>query len=71
MSKNTRTLEEMITEHYGERGTPKREKLERGYLKFKAKYLRDLEDYKGEFTELPPFPTKEEGSIDEAFPKGT
>ena len=62
----------MITEHYGERGTPKREKLERGYLKFKTKYLRELENYKGEFIELPPIiPSDEISLVDETFPKGT
>lgn len=33
--KNIRTLEEFKDKHYGKRGTPKREKLEKGYNEFK------------------------------------
>ena len=32
--KNSRTLEEFKTQHYGKKGTPKRDKLEKGYLEF-------------------------------------
>ena len=33
--KNIRTLEEFTTEHYGKKGTPKRDKLDKGYVEFK------------------------------------
>ncbi len=32
---NTRTLNEFIDDHFGERGNPKREKFEKGYETFK------------------------------------
>jgi hypothetical protein len=32
---NTVTLEQFKEKHYGKRGTAKRDKLEKGYLKFK------------------------------------
>ena len=37
--KNIRTLEEFTTEHYGKKGTPKRDKLEKGYTEFKLGIL--------------------------------
>jgi HTH-type transcriptional regulator/antitoxin HipB len=33
--KNTKTLEEFTTEHYGKKGTSKRDNLEKGYAEFK------------------------------------
>ena len=33
--KNIRTLEEFKDKHYGKKGTPKRDKLEKGYNEFK------------------------------------
>lgn len=37
--KNIRTLEEFTTEHYGKKGTAKRDKLEKGYAEFKLGVL--------------------------------
>ena len=37
--KNIRTLEEFTTEHYGKKGTPKRDKLDKGYAEFKLGVL--------------------------------
>jgi HTH-type transcriptional regulator/antitoxin HipB len=37
--KNPKTLGEFVEEHYGKRGTPKREKLEKGYEAFKLGFL--------------------------------
>jgi len=34
------TLDQFIEEHYGKVGTPKRDKLEKGYEKFKKQYLK-------------------------------
>jgi len=36
------TLDEFIEMHYGKKGTPKRDKLEAGYQKFKNKALKKL-----------------------------
>ncbi len=36
------TLDEFIEKHYGKIGTPKRDKLEVGYQKFKNKILKKL-----------------------------
>lgn len=36
------TLDEFIQEHYGKVGTPKRDKFEAGYQKFKNKVLKKL-----------------------------
>lgn len=33
--KNIRTLEEFTSKHFGKKGTPKRDKLEKGYTEFK------------------------------------
>ena len=53
MNENLRTLDDLITERYGERGTPNRERFERGKQKFKAEYLREMKTYKGEFVPIP------------------
>lgn len=53
MSNNLRTLADLITELYGERGTPNRERFERGSRKFKAEYLRDMKTYRGKFVRIP------------------
>ncbi|MGI8642099.1 MAG: helix-turn-helix domain-containing protein [Pyrinomonadaceae bacterium] len=36
---NTKTLDRFVDEEYGKRGTPKREKLEKGYEQFKLGVL--------------------------------
>lgn len=36
---NIKTLDQFVDEQYGKRGTPKREKLEKGYEEFKLGYL--------------------------------
>jgi HTH-type transcriptional regulator / antitoxin HipB len=36
---NLKTLDELVEEQYGELGTPKREKFEKGYESFKLGYL--------------------------------
>ncbi|MBF4493815.1 hypothetical protein IR010_14800 [Flavobacterium sp. MR2016-29] len=36
------TLDEFIEKHYGKIGTPKRDKFEAGYQKFKNKVLKKL-----------------------------
>lgn len=38
-NKNLKSLDEFIDEHYGKRGTPKREKFEKGYEEFKLGVL--------------------------------
>ncbi len=49
---------------------PKREKYERGSEKFRAKYLRDLESYTGEFVVFPgEEPDDDTSLVDEAFAK--
>ena len=53
MNENLRTLDDLITERYGERGTPNRERFERGKRKFKAEYLRDMKTYRGKFVRMP------------------
>ncbi len=37
--KNIRTLEEFTTDHYGKKGTVKRDKLDKGYAEFKLGVL--------------------------------
>lgn len=37
--KNVRTLDEVLDEKFGKRGTPKREEYERGFEEFKLGYL--------------------------------
>jgi HTH-type transcriptional regulator / antitoxin HipB len=37
--KNTKTLDQFVNEHYGERGTSKRDKFEKGYEAFKLGFL--------------------------------
>ena len=37
--KNSRTLKEFTTEYYGKKGTPKRDKLDKGYAEFKLGVL--------------------------------
>ena len=53
MNRNIITLDELIIERYGERGTPRREKFERGYRRFKAEHLREMKSYKGKYVLLP------------------
>ena len=53
MEENLRTLDDLVTDLFGERGTPRREKFERGSRKFKAEYLREMKTYKGKFVRLP------------------
>lgn len=38
-NKNIRTLDEVLDEKFGKRGTPKREEYERGFEEFKLGYL--------------------------------
>src|ERR1035437_6985768 len=45
---NTKTLSQFVDEQYGKRGTPKREKLEKGYEEFKlGKLIHDARIEKG------------------------
>ena len=53
MNENIRTLDELIRERYGERGTPKREKFERRSRIFKTEYLREIKTYRGKFVRIP------------------
>ncbi|MEQ1604505.1 MAG: hypothetical protein ABL999_06515 [Pyrinomonadaceae bacterium] len=53
MKSDLRTLDDLITERYGERGTPNRERFERGSRRFKADYLREMRTYTGAFPRLP------------------
>ena len=52
MKENLRLLDDLITEMYGERGTPNRERFERGSRKFKTEYLREMKTYKGKFVRI-------------------
>lgn len=53
MNNNLRTFDDLITELYGERGNPNRERFERGKQRFKAEYLHDMKTYRGAFVRIP------------------
>lgn len=43
--KQLKTLDELIDEQYGKKGTPKRDKFEMGYQKFKMEESELLKEY--------------------------
>ena len=58
MKSNLRTLDDLITERFGERGAPNRERFERGSRKFKAEYLREMRTYRMKLVRIPGEPMR-------------